>query len=294
MKRHHFIILSFFLLTLFSCSKEDYYLKDIKSNERSIVDAKIQDQVGTPIIVNTADSSDVYMTIYGSEDALKTAAPQLAVSYGATMDPASGTAIDFSQSADHSAVYKVTSQSGETREWTVHLAMFNNPYEGTWTIANYEFTWDDGYGWGNAGASTVVAKFPEIAPGLDDVITFGVLSGITDAGAVYGSYERDPGPDGQYASYIYTPSGKDWSFKFDQLPEGKGTYYINPNNSVTITMENGQSYTMPGKSSFDGSTLVYELAPGDFDWNINWNDYYGDNQNKFQFVTRLWYTLTKQ
>jgi hypothetical protein len=59
-------------------------------------------------------------------------------------------------------------------------------------------------------------------------------------------------------------------------------------------MENGQSYTTPGKSSFDGTTLVYELAPGDFDWNINWNDYYGDNQNKFQFVTRLWYTLTKQ
>jgi hypothetical protein len=172
----------------------------------------------------------------------------------------------------------------------VAISVHANPYQGSWTISSFTYHWDDGNGWGNSGEAAVVNQLPNSAPGLDDIITFGSFSGINPTG----SYKRTAGADGKFASYIDPNTGIDWSGKFGQLPAGSGTYLINSDNSVTITI-GGNTYHSIGCSTTDGTTMTYLLNPVPFSpGSIDWSNYYGDNTNKFCVATKIWYVLKKQ
>jgi|GEM_PF-1097632 hypothetical protein len=174
----------------------------------------------------------------------------------------------------------------------VEINVHANPYQGSWTISSFTFDWNDGDGWGNSGEAAVADELPNSAPGLDDIITFGGFSGINPTG----TYNRTAGADGKFASYVYSYSntGTDWNGKFGELPAGSGTYVINSDNSVTITIE-GNTYNSIGCSTTDGTTMTYLLNPAPFSpGSIDWNDYFGDNTNKFCVATKIWYVLKKQ
>lgn len=297
MKKYNLLYMMFFLLVgLSACKndKEDYYIGDIKSNERAILGMTVKNSVGAPAVTLNSDTSLVKVTVFGQSSDLKTIAPEFTLSYGATISPASGTPTDFTANPDHAVTYTVTSQSGQQRKWTVVVDLFNNPYEGSWAINSFTFDWDDGNGWGNSGEAAVASKFPATASGLDDIIAFGPLTGVNSAGAVYGSYERTAGTDGLFASYVNTSTGTDWTNKFGQLPAGKGNYYINSDNTVTVVV-NGKSFSSKGASASDGSVMTYLLDPAPFSpGSINWGDYYGNNDNKACVATKIWYVLKKQ
>jgi hypothetical protein len=174
----------------------------------------------------------------------------------------------------------------------VEINVHANPYQGSWTISSFTFDWNDGDGWGNSGEAAVSDKLPNSTPGLDDIITFGAFSGINPTG----TYNRTAGADGKFASYVYSYSNTatDWSGKFGQLPAGSGTYVINSDNSVTITI-GGNTYNSIGCSTTNGTTMTYLLNPAPFNPSlIDWNDYFGDNTNKFCVATKIWYVLEKQ
>jgi hypothetical protein len=229
--------------------------------------------------------------VFGKLDDLKNLAPVFAVSSNATIEPASGASVDFTQNPDHSAIYKVTSQSGETRDWTITVELFNNPYEGQWSINKFSLKWDDWNGWGLSGEADVIAKIPNIAPGLDDKIIFKSLEGIDETGSFYGAYERTPGADGKFGTYI-SLAGTDWSDKFGQLPNGKGKYFINPDNSISILMDGTtKKINSKGSKTTDGSTMTYSLNSPPVS-TIDWNDYYG-TENQLKTAYEIWYVLAK-
>ncbi|MDP4274098.1 MAG: hypothetical protein Q8907_07455 [Bacteroidota bacterium] len=297
MKKNNLIIILFLLVVFASCTKnkEDYYLKDIQSNERSIIGASVSNQVGSTVITNNDTATTVNLVVYNMD--LSKATPKFLLSYGATISPASGSPVDFTKNANNSATYTVTSQSGKTKKWTVICKLFDNPYEGTWTIKSFTFNWDDGNGWGNAGSAEVAKKLPVSATGLDDVLTFGAIEGMTSDGSVYGNYTRTAGADGSFASYVNSTSNRNWDAEFGQLPGGTGKYYIDQNNYVTVVLSTGKSYVSKGKVSYDAATknLNYGLIPTAKNTGlINWNNYYGDFDNAACCSTKIWYILQKQ
>lgn len=291
MKKLNIFLILLVMVISYSCSKEDYYISNIKSNERAIIAAQVKNQVGTPVITRTSDVSSVKVMVFGKLDDLKSLAPVFAVSSNATIEPAAGVPVDFTQNPDHSMIYKVTSQSGETRDWIVTVELFVNPYEGQWSIKNFTFKWDDWNGWGLDGGAEVAAKMTSVAPGLDDKIIFKTLEGINETNSFYGAYERTRGADGNFGTYI-SPAGTDWSDKFGQLPNGKGKYYINPDNSISIVLD-GTTIRINSKGSktTDGSTMTYSLNSPQV-WTIDWDDYYG-TENQLKTAYDIWYVLAK-
>lgn len=296
MLKYNYLLIFSLLFVLASCTKneEDYYISDIKSNERAIIDVKIANQIGTAVVTRSADASSVVFKIFGKAEDLKTLAPKFALSYGATIQPASGLATDFTVSADHSINYTVSSQSGQTRVWKVSVELFVNPYEGSWTIKQFHFNWDDGNGWGNNGNAEVASKLASAAPGLDDVITFGPLTAGSD-GSIYGTYERTNGADGAAPTYI-SSKGTDWSNKLGQLPTGKGKYYINVDNSISVLLDGATTkLNSIGSTASTATSMEYDLNPAPFNkGSIDWSDYYGISDNKFCVATRIWYVLNKK
>jgi len=296
MLKYNFLLIISFLFVLASCTKnkEDYYIKDIQSNERAIIDLKIANQIGSAVITRTADASTAVFKVFGKAEDLKSLKPNFALSYGATVVPASGSAADFTTSPDNSINYSVTSQSGQTRVWKVQVQLFVNPYEGSWKITKFHFNWDDKFGWGNNGDAEVTAKLTAAAPGNDDLITFGPLMAGTD-GSIYGTYERTNGADAAAPSYI-SSKGKDWSGKLGQLPTGKGKYYINVDNTISVLLDGASTkLNSIGASATTSTTMEYDLNTAPFTSStIDWSDYYGISDNKFCVATRIWYVLSKQ
>jgi hypothetical protein len=128
--------------------------------------------------------------------------------------------------------------------------------------------------------------------GNDDIITFSAIEGADVSGIFYGSYERTKGTDGAYGSYK-SPAGTDWSDKFGQLPNGKGKYYINPDNSVSIEVEgSSKKLTSVGTTASTATTMTYDLNAQQI-WTIDWNDYYG-TENQLKMAYKIWYILIKQ
>lgn len=298
MRKYNLIIIASLLVVLASCvkDKENYYLKDISSNERSIIGATVPNQVGTTVITNNDTVKTIAVKCLGKPSDLSAIGLQLAISYGASISPAVGTSTDFSKTSDNSVSYTVTSASGKTSTWKVICSIYENPYEGTWKINDFEVTWDDGNGWGNAGTGKVGDKLPGSQPGLDDVITFGTVSAT--ASIVSGPYSRTAGADGQFASYINVASSqRNWDAEFGQLPAGTGTYFINADNTITISITGGNTYTSRGMdaSKSTAASMDYELIPtAQNNGLINWNNYYGDFDNIACCSKRIWYVLNKQ
>ena len=291
MKKLSIIHILLIMVIFYSCNKEDYYISDITSSERAIIDAQVKNQVGTPVITRTSEVSSVKFKVFGKLEDLKNLAPVFAVSSNATIEPKSGVSVDFTQNPDHTVIYKVTSQSGETREWKIIVELFNNPYEGQWSIKNFTMKWDDWNGWGLSGSAEVALKMFSVTDGLDDKISFKILEGIDASGSFYGAYERTPGADGKFGTYI-SPVGTDWSDKFGQLPNGKGKYFINPDNSISIVLDGTtKRINSKGSKTSDGSAMIYSLNAPQI-WTIDWNDYYG-TENQLKMAYDIWYDLAK-
>lgn len=292
MRQFSILLISIAIAVGFASCDDPYDVPS--SNERAILDITTNNQIGAASVARETNQFEAYVSVDAGKVSLSAVELSFLVSNGASIQPSSGTSVDFTQSADSSAVYTVTSESGEVRNWKVFVKPFVNPLQGSWTITSYRFKWDDWNGWGNSGEDELAGKLEASATGLDDVITFGEIEGVTDNGLVFGLYERTVGTDGLSASYVYDRTGEDWAGKFNQLPVGQGQWQINVDNSITFTV-GGKSYTSKPFEAIDANNLKLPLDPGPQDGGrINWDDYYGDNTNKFCVTYELWYTLEKQ
>ena len=291
MKTHLNLLAILIVTILSSCQKDPLSVIDSGTwnKERNILGISFSGQVGTTTIVRDSSGATIDFLSY-SDDFANITLKSLEVSYGANASVKVGEKLNFNN-ADHSATITVLPANGEPLVWKIKVALYENPYIGTWGIQTFRFKWDDWNGWGLSGEDDVVAKMTSAAAGLDDAITFGAVEGVDSTGSLYGNYERTPGPDGAFGSYI-SPLGSDFSYKFGELPNGKGKYFINPDNSISVAIEgSGQKFNSKGMKTTDGQTMTYELNSPQ-DWSIDWNDYYG-SENQFKVAYEIWYILKK-
>ncbi|WP_316846256.1 DUF5005 domain-containing protein [Pedobacter psychrodurus] len=122
MKKILFAALVFFCCT--SCRKTD--VDNPPSPGRVIKSFKIGNaQIGNEAITFTNDSSKVLVTVQRGTD-ISAIAPQITVSDGATISPASGVKINPTLS-NNKVVYTVTAPSGQSMSWYVEFKFFSNP-----------------------------------------------------------------------------------------------------------------------------------------------------------------------
>jgi len=292
MKTYRLILAIMIATVLFSCKKDP--LSEINdgswNKERNIINIAFSDQIGKATITRNADSATIEFLDFSSDfSAIEVTA--LEISYGATSSVVAGQKLNFNN-ADNTATITITPANGEPLVWILKANKYVNPYKGTWSIQSFRFKWDDWNGWGLQGEATVASKMNSVNACMDDIITFSDIQGADASGAFYGSYERTKGADGVYGSYV-SPLGNDWSNKFGQLPNGKGKYFINSDNTVSIEIEgSGKKLTSKGSQGTDGQTLTYDLNSPQI-WTIDWNDYYS-TENQLKMAYEIRYILKKQ
>jgi hypothetical protein len=291
-KKYYYIMMMAVTLLAASCANdEDFHLKDIESNERSILDVRVPDQVGPAVITRTA--SETKVTVYVKPGTnLSAVAPNIQVSFKAKISPPSGETFNFSSG---SKVYAVTSETGLTREWNVEVLEYDFDMYGIWNLSKVEFFYDVSEEYGSddwKDTKLLEWPLPGAADGNDDVLEF-ILDGVTPEGNLYGTFIHSPGDDGKFPTFNWngnTPTNFDYKFK--RLPEGTGTWLRNLTDN-TITFNKGeadQSVTLPLQWENDKQTLIIPFNPGPKD--IVWDNDWG--RMELQCTKNYWITLTKQ
>ncbi len=253
------------------------------NHERGINSLVLKNQIGSAAIVSNADESTVTVVLNTDVDPNISAVEieYLGLSWNASADVSNGSTLNF-DNAEKKATITVTSESGKTKEWTIYAQEFSNPVMGEWTIAIHRFSWDDNFGWGNAGYDVDLANdMPLTAAGLDDVITFGAVEGVED-GKPFGTYTRSAGADGEFANYVFDDGlheVKDWAPQFGQLQGGTGKYYLDEDGNgaqiVRLVMESGSESATGVIEILDDSTIKVNLEPTMRDLSlIDWDNYY--------------------
>lgn len=123
------------VVALVACNKGPLEQIGYKSDERAIEQFRVPGMVGTPQIVRTPDEATVTVTVLSDQIDLSHVSPQILVSLGASVTPASGEEVDFAANANQ-YTYVVTSEKGTERVWTVKIEPFILPtwIGKTWTI----------------------------------------------------------------------------------------------------------------------------------------------------------------
>ncbi len=118
------VFISLTVLFLCSCA-EDYRENVPEPYNGNIYSFDVGDvQVGSATIINAYEEKRVEIIVeFGTN--ISAITPTIEISPGATIDPASGTAVDFSQNGE--VIYTVTAPSGDTYEWIVSVTVAENP-----------------------------------------------------------------------------------------------------------------------------------------------------------------------
>ena len=111
--------------------------KEIPSNEVSLLELKIQGQMGTAVIER--DGNDASATVYIMDSPeypySNVLVEGIVVSRYATSSVETGEYLNFSN-PDRKAKITVTSESGKTLDWWIYIEPYDAFYVGTWKINN--------------------------------------------------------------------------------------------------------------------------------------------------------------
>lgn len=310
-----YLIFSLVLLLAFaqySCKKDP--MSDLNSgdwsNERSIENIKFQNQVGQPSIARLDASTgevDVSINVDAVPDLSNIVVEELVLAYGATASVEEGDALNF-ENESNTATITVTSQTGKTRDYTVHASSFTEDLLGTYDISALSLFGGTGPSYGGAAVLDLTSKpwvWPETggpAAELDNTITF-ELGGITEEGNTYGTITNSAGDDGMYADFVFMQDPQtDVNHFYRKIPEGEGEWLRNYNTgNITITFPDGSTTTATFKQSgtedlgngisktIENLALEFQLNGTD-DWDNIYSDY-----DKFVKRPRIyWIEINRQ
>lgn len=269
-----------------ACAQDPF--EDIESHERAITAFTLdRNQVGVAEITRTPTEGKVVVYAVPGTD-LSSVMPRVETSYKATVSPASGQAVNFN-AGNRTVTYTVTSESGETRDWTVEVRDYQSDLDGRWQVTNMQFQYfiGEGESWGWNGTKNVSANMPDALKENDNVLEM-TTTGITADGKLTGTFTHSPGPDGQFANFLY--GTVDYNYKFRKLPRNQGTWLRDfATNTVSFTSGTGQTQTVALEFTNNRRTLKipFNVQPYDIDWN-------GDgNKKELGGAKFVWYMLNK-
>lgn len=280
----------FLLLTviLFSACQVDPF-EGILSNEKSITSFTIDGQIGVAEITRTPEEGSLIIYVSPGTD-LSSVTPEIITSYQASVQPASGETIDLS---DSTYTFTVSSASGQTRQWDLKVEAYDFDLAGEWEVASLNFWWwiGEGEDWGWQETRPLVWNIEGTAKEEDNSLVFG-LEGVAEDGMLFGTYVHSPGPDGEYADFIYQVDGSDYNYKFRKLPaQQTGTWHRDFDNNIIIFNmgEENEVSTMPLEWEEGKQTLILKFNPGPND--LNWD--HDGNRQHLGAAKEFWYRLEK-
>ena len=265
------IIILLLSISFTSCEKN--LMENVESgawnNEKSILNIKFSNQLGAPSIIRDSitgagEISFFFLDTLNIND-LNLKIEQLNLSYGATANVKVGDVLSFAK--DSLATISVTSQTGQSKIWTIRLKVFEDIIIGVWNI---KFLWLHG-GMSAAYGGTYVYDMSKIAEmkktalpptkEYDNILTF-TLVGVKSNGDSYGTVNNDAGLDGAYADFIYTGTGTDTIADvnkfYRKIPKGISNWSKNVSkNTITFTPIGGGisstcTYIEAGTTILDG------------------------------------------
>lgn len=113
------------------CHKND--LED-QPREKAILFYTVTGQIGKTEITRTIDTSRVRLTMPSGTN-MTAIKPNISLSDGASIVPASGEVVNFAAS-NNRYTYKVTAKDGSTRDWLVEITLMDNTYDSLVLIPN--------------------------------------------------------------------------------------------------------------------------------------------------------------
>ncbi|MCC8171988.1 MAG: hypothetical protein LIP00_09435 [Parabacteroides sp.] len=287
------------------------------SHDRTILDLKVKNQVGTAEIERTDETSGeiaLTLNIDAIEDISKVELEKLQLSYDARPSVAIGETLNF-DNPERTATLTITSATGQTREYKIHATEFRETLIGTWGIHSLVVYGGTGPEYGG-GAVLQLQDKPwcwqdTYAPQTecDNILTF-TLDQITEEGNTSGSCIHDAGADGKYADFIFQGSankenpGVDIDLKhfYRQIPEGESRWTRNyASGTISFTGKDGKVTTgvLENAGTYElGNGKTVTVENNAFSFNLNgtddWTHIYSDF-DKFAKKPRKYYIMvTKQ
>lgn len=299
------IYLVLILAALSGCEKDPF--EGIVSNERAIMSFSLEKGQMGPAVIDRANSKVTVNVLVEEGTDLSNVAPTILPSYKATMSPASGEPVNFAAN-NNQVTYTVTSESGQTRDWTVELVPFTETLLGTYDITGLVLYGGTGPEYGGGGVLNLTDK-PWVWPAeggpaaeLDNVLTF-EFSGVTEDGNTYGTITNDAGEDGKYADFLFVMNPQtDVNHYYRKIPKGEGTWERNyANNTVTFTFADGTTvsgmFTGPGTEEL-GNGLSKTVTDNAFVFTLNgtddWDNIYSDYDKFVKKPRRYWVEVKKR
>lgn len=302
----YFILPALFAAVFTGCTKDPY--DGVISNERSIEAVTLGSgltQVGPAVV--SQDSSKVYVQVLMEANTdLSKVGPIVQASYRATTSPASGEVVNFAAN-NNKYTYKVTSESGKTRDWTIVLIPFTETLPGSYKITALSLFGGTGPEYGGAAVLKLTDK-PWVWPAtggpaaeLDNTLTF-AFTGVTPEGHTYGTVTNDAGTDGLYANFQFVPIPTDVNNFYRKIPKGQGKWERDYTaKTITFTFADGSTTT----GTFDGPGTLdlgwgksKTITDNAFDFILNgtddWGKIYTDYDKFVKRPRRYWIEVKKQ
>lgn len=274
--------------------------KDIPSNEVSLLELKIQGQLGTAVIERDGDQASA--TVYIMEDDeypySKVPVEGIVVSRYATSSVNSGDVLNFSN-PERRAKITVTSESGNTLDWWIYIKPYDAFYVGTWSIIDVKLhcnqkiasagdgEWDTQLSGSEFGDNGKAEYDNRIIVTLDE----GEVTGNTLTGTI----TNDAGADGEYANFyvVLSPYSEEEPLDMNSrlrhlLPPGTADWELNlTTNEMRITKDNVTSTMTFGMSGND-RTFRFILPSA-----ANLPAQNGTYDNMWRSSTELFYVVSK-
>lgn len=203
MKRIIFISCAAMAMLAVSCTKT--IDKEVPSNEVSLLELKLEGQMGTAVIERDGQDASATIYIMQRDDYPYSAVTVegIVVSRFATASVSAGETLDFSN-PERKARITVTSESGKSLDWWIYIEPYDAFYVGTWKIdgiflhcnqkisSSGDGEWDTAIS-GSEFGDNGVAEY-------DNIITV-TLDEEMSGNALTGTITNEAGPDGEYANF---------------------------------------------------------------------------------------------
>lgn len=304
--KHLSLYISFLLIACCcACTKDPF--GGVTSNERSIEAITLGGglvQIGPAAIDRTAAKATVKVLVQPGTD-LSNVVAQIQTSYKSDISPANGTPINFSGN-NNQAKLTITSEAGTTREWTVEIIPFTETLLGSYSVQALVLYGGTGPEYGGGAVINLKDK-PWVWAGnntpdkeLDNTITF-EFSGVTADGKTTGKVTNNAGPDGLYASFMFSNPAMDLDNVYRLIPTGESTWerdYVN--NTVTFISKAGKrtTGTFLGATTIDlGNGLSKTVTDNSLDFTLSgtddWGNIYSDLDKFVKRPRRFWIDIKK-
>lgn len=268
MKAFRWILL--LLPVLAACTKT--IDKKMVSGDVSLLEIKIQGQLGTAVIERGYDEARATVYVMERADFPYSAVPVegIVVSAGAKASVTSGGTLNFSN-PERRAKVVVTAENGKTLDWWIYLEAYDAFYVGEWAIVNIKLHCNQrvsGSGDGSWDTPINGSEFGSFGiPEYDNHVII-TMNDEPEDNMLTGTITNTPGLDGEYAHFwgVFSPYSEEAPLDMDPrlrylLPPGEATWKLDlTTGQMKITKDNVTSTMIFGTDEWD-NTLFRFLLP---------------------------------